>query len=63
MVPLPCCVCPLPQLVLGHMVRKAGLEVVEAANGAEALEKICTNPPGRFDCILMVRKHTAHACT
>jgi CheY-like chemotaxis protein len=39
--------------VLGRMVRKAGLDVVEAANGAECLDQVRRHPPGRFSCILM----------
>ncbi len=33
---------PLNRVVLGSMLRRAGLDVVEAANGAEALEKVLT---------------------
>ncbi len=38
---------PLNRVVLGGMVRRAGLDVVEAANGAEALEKVRRPPPSR----------------
>jgi hypothetical protein len=34
-------------------VRKAGLDPVEARDGAEAFAAVVANPPGHFSCILM----------